>query len=281
MVQEVKPLSGKRIVITRPEIQSREIVAQISLLGGEAILIPTVKIKTIFDGRKFNDFLYRIDNKMIDYIVFMSVNGVKALFDNAKKFGQESILIKGIKKINVVAIGEKTASYLKLLGFDVSIIPERFSSEGIVERFASKDLNGCLICIPRTASANNYLTKRLSELGAVVNEYYVYETLAPRNSAKFKNLIHDLRQGKIWAITFTSPSTVENFLAIGSLFVDKDHLVHYMNKCVITAIGPVTKDALVSKGVNVNVVPSRYLVSEMIKKLADYASSQRNSTKSD
>ena len=62
MVRREAPLKGKKIVITRPRSQAKEIVESIKALGGDAILLPMIEVTTIYDKRKFDDFHRKWDS---------------------------------------------------------------------------------------------------------------------------------------------------------------------------------------------------------------------------
>lgn len=272
MVRREAPLKGKKIVITRPRSQAKEIVESIKALGGDAILLPMIEVTTIYDGRKFDDFHRKLANDQIDYIVFMSINGVKSLIDISKRFQKKSLLLDAIRKAVVVAVGDKTATLLRFEGVDVKIIPREFSSKGVVEALSNVDLAHKKIHIVRTNVANDYLRDRLLKHGAVVSEYYVYGSKPPKVSKGLKTVVNGLLNNDIWAMVFTSPSTVENFLVLSGQFIDRKGLIECLNKIAVAAIGPVTGSTLAREGVQVDVIPKRFLSLDLVEELKRYAS---------
>lgn len=271
MVQREAPLKGKKVVITRPKAQAKEIVESIKTLGGDVILLPMVEVKTVYDRRKLSDFCRKLADGRIDYVVFMSANGVRSLIDISKRFRMKMRLLDAIKNTVVVAVGDKTATRLRLEGIDVKIIPLEFSSKGIVEELSNVDLVRKHVYVVRTSASGNYLRDRLSKYEALVSEYYVYDSRRPKVSKALKSVVNKLLDADVWAIVFTSPSTVENFLVLSNRFIDKRRLVECLNRVVVAAIGPVTSSFLVKEGIQVDVMPKRYLSLELVEDLGRYA----------
>ena len=279
MVQTEKLLSGKRILITRPRKQSREILNEIKMFGGEPILLPLIKIRALFDEIEFNKFLSYLSEGEIDYVIFMSVNGVKSLLSNAKRFAEVSVFVKALRKPLIVAVGERTATYLKHVNVHVDIIPKRFSSEGIVEELLRRDVRNKIIYIPRATSSNNQIEKQLKKIGAFVHEYYVYEIVTLK-SLPLHDVVKQLSEHKIWAVTFMSPSAVSSFLVLAGRLLDRRKLISSLNQTVIAAIGLTTKNALEGEGIFVDVTPAKHTSHELVLDLVKYATYSRKSVKS-
>ncbi|HLE24314.1 MAG TPA: uroporphyrinogen-III synthase [Thermodesulfobacteriota bacterium] len=281
MVQAEKPLSGKRILITRPRKQSKEISNEIKLFGGIPVLLPLIKIRTLFDENEFNKFLAYLSESEIDYVVFMSVNSVKSLLSNARKFAKVSVLVKALRKSLIVAVGERTATYLGRVNIHVDIIPKKFSSEGVVRELLNRNVRNKIIYIPKTNSSNNHIKKQLEKSGAIIHEYYVYETVIPKSLPLLQDVVKQLLERKIWAITFMSPSTVRSFLGLAGRLLNRRNLISSLNQIVIAAIGSTTKNELEGEGILVDVVPAKHTSHELVLGLVKYAIYSKKPVKSD
>lgn len=277
MVQ--RPLAKKKIVVTRPKGQADETVKLLESLGGEVVLLPMVRAVTVYDEDKFDNFLGKLVDSQIDYLIFMSVNGAKSLISIARRFKKKARLLRSLRNAIIVAVGKKTAAQLIRESIGVDIIPEEFSSAGIMRELSSRNLRGKLICIPRTSAAGNYLADRLTERGATVEQYHVYETKRPKLD-NVRDFVNDLRNERIWCVIFTSPSTVENFFILCRRYIKRSELIESLNKAVIATIGPVTGEALAEKGITVDVVPRKYLASELVRSIVDFAVHSKNAVKS-
>ena len=110
----------------------------------------------------------------------MSTNGVKYLFSAAETLKQTSQLKEGLAKTFVIAVGPRTAEALEEeYHVQVDLVPTKYSSEGLIECFQGKEISGKKIRIPRTSNATPTLTDKLREMGADVEEIYVYESGLP------------------------------------------------------------------------------------------------------
>jgi len=281
MVRNKKPLSGKKILIFRPRKQSKEIVDKIRLYGGEPILLPMIKIRTLFDENQFRKFLANLFNGKIDYIVFTSVNGVKSLLLNAERFSKISTVVQALKKSIIVAVGERTALYLEHVDIYVNIIPKQFSSEGVVKELLARNIRGKTIYVIRTILSHDDLKEQFQKSGALLQEYYVYETVMPRNSSSLQNITKQVLERKIWAVAFTSPSTVRNFLVLAGSLLDKRELISSLNQIVIGAIGLTTRNELERNGISVDVVPVKHTSLALVLSLVKYATYSKKTVKSD
>jgi uroporphyrinogen-III synthase len=270
MVRNRKTLNGKRILITRPKKQSKEIFNEIKSFGGEPLLFPTIETKTLFNETEFSKFLNNLSKGKIDYVVFLSVNGVKSLFSNARKFSSVVVLVKALKSSIIVVAGEKTAAYVLQLGVPANVIPEIFGINGLIREFLTRGVYGKVIYVIRTVSSSDGFRKELERMCAVVYEYYVYETVVPKNLPIHK-IVKRLSENEIWAIIFTSPSAVRNFLILMERFLDRWRLITKLNQTVIAAIGLTTKTELKSNGIRVDVVPLKYTSRDLVDSLVQYA----------
>jgi uroporphyrinogen-III synthase len=114
-------------------------------------------------------------------------------------------LKEGLGKAFVIAVGPRTAQALEdEYHVHVSLVPLKYSSEGLIERLQGKDISGKKIRIPRTTGATPTLTEKLKEMGAQVEEVYVYESGLPVDEKLKDRFFQDLISRKIDAIVFGS-----------------------------------------------------------------------------
>jgi uroporphyrinogen-III synthase len=271
MVQEGASLKGKTIAITRPRGQAEEVAEMIEKKGGKPYFIPAIEIKGPSDLAPIKKFIGELQKKEVDYVIFMSVNGVRYLLDAAESLGQYDETVAGLKNTMTIAVGPRTAQDLKTHKIQVNIVPPKYTSEGILQTLRHLDVSGKTIRIPRTITASPALKETLVERGALVQEVYVYESALPVDQNLREKFFQDLTAEKIDAIIFGSTSCVKNLFQMLSDWVSSEKLRDLMNKKVtIVAIGPVTAGALVEMGVKVDVMPDRHLFDEAVAALARY-----------
>ena len=91
----------------------------------------------------------------------------------------------------------------------------------------AKDLEGKKIRIPRTSNATPTLTEKLKEMGADVEEIYVYESGLPVDEKLKAKFYEDLTGGKIDAIVFGSGLSAKNIFKMLSEKAPMESSVKY------------------------------------------------------
>ena len=258
------PLKGKTVVITRTIEQSRESAAALTNLGANVIIFPTLEIVPPSDWSKFDSVVSHPNR--IDFIIFTSVHAVQMFSRRIQEIGS----IINYNQTKVVAVGTKTSAYCHKNNINVNIIPEKFSSEGVVEALSKYNLKNKVVFIPRSAIGREGLPMGLKELGAVIKSATVYNVAIPSNE-NLKSNLQLLESSNIDLFIFTSPSTFENFLQIADIKTP----FQYFSKFDVAAIGPTTKEAIESKKVKVKILPDEYTINGLTKKIVEYYGTQK------
>jgi uroporphyrinogen III methyltransferase/synthase len=193
------------------------------------------------------------------WIIFTSANGVVFFFRRLRERGRD---IRDLKGIRIATIGPATASTVEALGIRVDLVPEEFISEGVVKAFAGEDLRGSRVLIPRAQEARDVIPEGLAGMGAACDIATTYRTV--RSDCSASELLPFFDEGKVDVITFTSPSTVANFLRImGPDF-------HLPAKVRIACIGPVTEAAARKAGLPVDILQERYTIPGLVDALVAF-----------
>ncbi|MEN6332073.1 MAG: uroporphyrinogen-III C-methyltransferase [Smithella sp.] len=251
---DVKPLFGKGVVITRPERQADDLARLLKKEGAHVINFPTIKIIPPQDWSSLDNALNKLDT--YNWIIFTSANGVHYFFERLWELNKDVRELKGIK---ICCIGPATAAQVTKRGIKVDLVPEDYISEGILKSLAAQNLQEQKILIPRAAQARDVLPEGLGEMGAVVDVVTAYETV---NSGKKKEeLLELLNDERIDIITFTSSSTVTNFLEI----MGKDFALP--SRVQIACIGPVTEATARKAGFSVDIQQEKYTMEGLVQSL--------------
>ena len=235
---ESRPLFGRRIVVTRSRKQAGDLSSGLSALGADVWEIPTIRIEEPADLMEFGQLVQ--DSHGYDWLLFTSVNGVDAFFRMFFKLYPDTRDIGGVR---IAAVGPATAARLRELHLKVDIQPPEFIAEAVIKEFQTEgSVENLRILIIRPEQARDILSRELTGLGAIVDEAIAYRTVP--ETADLTGGIERFRSEGADIITFTSSSTVENFLA----------LKLPMPPGVKTAsIGPVTSKTLRAHGLKVDI----------------------------
>jgi uroporphyrinogen III methyltransferase/synthase len=255
------PLFGKNIVITRARAQASGLLADLTRLGAHCIEIPTIRIEPPADNTPVIDAIHRI--KAYDWLVFTSVNGVKFFFDTLFGLGKDVRILGHLK---FACIGPVTKERLADYGIVSDILPDTFRAESVVKAFSTADIRGKSVLLPRAKKARTILPEELAKMGAQVDEVSVYETVLDQDAGPELNNL--LEKGQIDAVTFTSSSTVTNFMSL----LPSDKSIDLMKDVTLASIGPITSDTIRTFGLKPTVEANSYTIDGLVNALlAHYA----------
>ena len=247
---EGRPLSGRRIVVTRTRKQAGALSEQLRQLGAEVIELPTIRIEPPSDLRAFAELVQ--DAHAYDWIVFTSPNGVTAFFEMFYKLYDDARDLGGAR---IAAIGPATAQRVRDFHLKVDLQPAEFVAEAVVREFKKEgDIENLRILIARAEEARDLLPKELGALGAIVDVAFAYRTVAEttdRTEARSR-----LAAEGADMITFTSSSTVENFLALG---------LPWPRGMQVASIGPITSQTARDRGLTIGVEASRHDIPGLVE----------------
>ncbi len=252
---EKRPLFGKRIVVTRARKQAGKLSARLRELGAYVIELPTIRIEPPSDLREFAELVQ--DAHSYDWIVFTSVNGVDVFFEIFFKLYDDAREIGGAK---IAAIGPATAHRVKEFHLHVDLQPAEFVAEEVVKEFQKAGgVENLRILIARAEKARDLLPKKLSGMGAIVDEAFAYRTVLETHDVTGAQ--HRFSAEGADLITFTSSSTVENFL---------DLKLPWPAGMKVASIGPITSATARARGLNVDVEATRHDLAGLIEAIQKF-----------
>lgn len=252
---EKKPLFGRKILVTRSRHQASTLVNKIQELGGSTVEFPTIEIKPNSNTEQLISMYESL--KKYNWLIFTSVNSVEIFFENLKKYNFD---IRDIGTASICAIGKVTQEAIEKRLLKVDVTPPDYIAEALIECLKDKITKGDKVLIPRADVAREILPEQLKEFRAEVDVVPLYETIIPTNSRE--NLIKRLK--KVDTITFTSSSTVSNFLEI----LGKDHLNLLENKR-IASIGSITTETALKAGLSVTKTAGEHTIDGLVKTLLE------------
>ena len=252
---EKRPLLGKRIVVTRTRKQASVLSSKLRSLGADIIELPTIRIGPPTDLREFAELVQ--DAHMYDWIVFTSANGVEAFFNIFFKLYDDAREIGGAR---IAAIGPATAQRVKDFHLHVDLQPKEFVAEDVVREFKKQgSIENLNILLVRAEKARNVLPKGLSGLGAIVDEAFAYRNLPETRDPTGAR--QQLAKRGADLITFTSSSTVENFLSLG---------LPWPKGMQVASIGPITSQTARDNGLKVEVEAKRHDIDGLVEAIGAF-----------
>jgi uroporphyrinogen III methyltransferase/synthase len=257
---EQRPLSGKRIVVTRTRKQAGALTSQLRALGADVIELPTIRIEPPTDLREFGELVQ--DAHTYDWIVFTSPNGVDAFFEMFFKLYDDA---RETGAANIAAIGPATAQRVRDFHLHVDLQPDEFVAEAVVGEFRKQGgVENLRILIARAEKARDVLPRELSKLGAIVDEASAYRTV-PETRDITGARRRFLEEGAD-LITFTSSSTVENFLALG---------LAWPKGMLVASIGPITSKTARDRGLKIDIEARRHDIEGLVEAIRKFFAAEK------
>ena len=245
-------LTGKKILVTRAQKQAADLCTALTAEGAQTIPFATIEISPLQDFQQLDAALQSMAAGAYAWVIFTSVNGVEACQERLAPNGLSASAFAATK---LAAIGPATASALHELGAQVALVPDEYVAERILDGLG--EVAGKRILLPRAELARKALYEALLAAGAQVDEVPVYHTVQPVPDAAGLNA---LRNG-VDVITFTSSSTVRNFVALAGAET---------GAACIACIGPITAQTAQELGIHVDIVAKEYTIPGLVLALKEH-----------
>lgn len=264
---------GRRVLVTRAGEQAGALSERLRELGAIPIEFPVIRVVPPEDMQPLDDALGRLcqpGKAYYAWIVFTSANGVNRFFERLREMVDDGQAMKGIQRARVAAIGAATRAALEHYGISVDVVPGEFVAEGLVEaliehaRRRGETLAGKRVLLARAAEARDVLPVSLREAGALVDDIAVYRTIpAAGDDDTGREVLRLLEEGRLDMVTFTSSSTVRNFVQ----WLDR---VRMLNSSKIACIGPVTAQTARELGLHVDIEAKESTIDGLIDAIRRY-----------
>ena len=246
---ERKTLFGKKIAITRSRHQSRKFGEALADRGAEPVYLPTIDIEPIVPNARLRKAVDMLDT--YDALIFTSVNAASIFFAHMLGAGKDARALSGI---TIIAIGSATAAHLEVYGIKADLVPEKYTSEGIVSILQNMVVADKNFLIPRAEEARDVIVKYIRDNGGTCTVIPIYRTGVPAPALPPPDDID--------VLTFTSSSTANNFIVLYGKETLKNKLV--------ASIGPITTETLVRSGISVDIEAKQSDIPGLVAAIEEY-----------
>ena len=245
-------LIGKRVLITRARAQAEEFAKALVAEGARPVFFPVIEIIPPDDFSGLDRALRNLDQYA--WLILTSVHGVDAFFKRLKVLGIEQIPLQ----LRTAAVGSKTAQCLSEHGISPRHVPDEYIPESVLPGLG-ENIHGKRFLLLQSDLARMVLAIEIRSAGGMVDEVVAYRTVKGQPDI---SEINALRSG-VDIITFTSPSTVWNFVDI----VRKNGLdpSNLPGAPLFACIGPITKKAAEEAGFVNLVAAEKYTTDGLVE----------------
>ena len=267
-----RPLAGCRVLVSRARKQAGALSSQLRELGCGVIEIPFIEIRKPSSYKPLDTALRNLAG--YDWLILTSVNGVEALF---ARLGKLKLNRGALSHLKIAAIGPATKKAIEAHDVHVQVTPKEYVAESVVSALHRR-VKGKRILLVRAKVARDVIPRELRKAGASVDVIEAYETVAPESSRKrLQAALTSARRPH--AITFTSSSTVKNFVGLLGLRAARAALKKSGPERGIhsASIGPVTSATLRELGLPVDIEAREYTIPGLVAALTQTSQAMRSS----
>ncbi len=252
----LRPLAGKRVLITRAAEQAAGLSALLETEGAETRTLAAISIEPALDDTALDAAIGRIAT--YDWVIFTSVNGVRAF---GARLAQTNLDWGALHGVRLAAIGPATAAALGAEGAHPDFVPAEYVAEAIVGGIGA--VAGQRVLLPRADIAREALALELRRMGALVEEIAAYRTVTRPLDAQAVNAALAWRPD---VITLTSSSTVRGVVAaLGGM-----HLAEALRDVIVACIGPITAQTALEVGLTPQIVAEEYTMPGLTRAIVAY-----------
>ncbi|RKU34310.1 uroporphyrinogen-III C-methyltransferase [Candidatus Poribacteria bacterium] len=253
-----KPLFGRRIIVTRARSQASVFAECLESYGAEIIQFPTIETEPIPDNAALDRAIAQLST--YNWVIFTSVNAVEYFYRYLRENGKDT---RSLGDARICAVGQKTVAALDQIGIRADYVPSQY--RGTILAAELEDVDGQKILLPRASIAADDLPNGLRDRGAIVDTIPIYETV--KAGAEGREVLEaDLHNGRIDMVTFTSSSTVTNFLEMFGLHPS----AALLDQVHIAVIGPSTEATAKAHGLTVDIVAKQASVESLAEEIVEF-----------
>jgi uroporphyrinogen-III synthase len=283
------------VLVGRARHQASALSAELRKHGAHVIEIPFIEIRKPRSFKPLDNALKSL--REYDWLILTSVNGAEAMWERlgklkggraglgegpdfsraAKGSKQNSPLAAETsrsKRLRIAAIGPATKRAIEQRGVKVEVVPKEYVAESVVRSLRQRVKDKRVLLI-RAKVARDVIPRELRQAGAHVDVVEAYQTVVPRSSrSRLHAALNNSRRPKV--ITFTSSSTVRNFVALlggSSLQASvrdrrsrgwggRHHT--WIDSIQFASIGPVTSATLHELGFPVHIEATQYTIPGLV-----------------
>lgn len=263
------PLAGYRVLVSRAKKQAGALSSALRELGCEVLEIPFIEIRKPKSFKPLDTALRKL--AMYDWLILTSVNGVEAMFErmSRKQMGSSTLA-----QLKIAAIGPATKKAIEAHGIQVHVTPKEYVAESVVASLHRR-VKGKRVLLVRAKVARDVIPRDLGRAGAVVDVVEAYETVVPAMSRqRLQAALAGKRRPQ--AITFTSSSTVRNFVGLVGLRSARVLLKKTAAGADVhsASIGPVTSATLREFALPVDIEASEFTIPGLVQAIVEFRKKQ-------
>ena len=258
-----------KLAILRTKDKKEESLQLAQEMGFEVIFASPLELAEV-DSAKFWQFVDDLESGKVDQVILINPTAVKFMLQLLNKKVRAEGAVRKLNQKGIIAIGPITADAAKREWIKVTAIPEKFTSDGLVQHLSAMVHPNDRVWVLRSDQGVEVITKGLKQLGAIIEEVAVYSLERTEPDRALLDIWYQTLDGRIDAYAFTSPLSAETFVHGGEERYGMRPFGIALNGHVIAAIGEPTRKTLQDMGFEVDVMPERATFKDLLLAIKEY-----------
>jgi uroporphyrinogen III methyltransferase/synthase len=254
------PLFGKRVLVTRPRGQARDMVRRLEALGAVVYQLPAVEVREPDDWGPVDRAL--ADLPRYQWVVFTSANGVHYFLRRLRVGGRD---VRALGGVRLAVIGPATADALRAYYLEPDLVPPEYRSESLAAALRDR-VAGQRVLLARADRGRDLLREELKAV-AEVEQVAVYSQVDAVEMDL--ELLEKVSHGKIDFITLTSSKIAESLVRMLDPAARQRIRAGEVR---LVSISPVTSAAVRKLGLPVAAEAKEYTTEKVVEVTAALAS---------
>ncbi|TFI41996.1 uroporphyrinogen-III synthase [Rhodococcus sp. 1R11] len=272
-----EPLAGKTVALTA-ERRADELATMLERRGANIVHAAAIHVLPLIDDSELKSATEGIVERPPQIVVISTGIGFRGWLDAAAEWGVRDDLLAALEHTRIIARGPKARGAIRGAGLREEWSPATEASQEVADHLAAQGVSGADIAVQLHGVITEWeptihLSDALSELGAQVRPIPVYRWIRPVDQAPLLDLLAQIIEHRVDAVTFTSAPAVASLLSTAKDNAMLDGFLAALRGPVAAiCVGPVTSAPLDALGVPTS-MPSRARLGSLAKFVVEQLSS--------
>lgn len=265
-------LRDRRIAL--PESRELDLFSRmLEKLGAQVVRCPMVRVRALDQTDALDRWLRDLAGEGHDALVFYTGVGVSHILAGAERLGLREAALAAFGRAKRYVRGPKPVAALRKLGLEVDATAPEPTTQGLLALLDGLALEGRRLGVQLYPGCDDQALRALIEgKGARYDPVTPYAYASDEEDGQVAALIQAMAEGEVDLIAFTSTPQVARMKAVAGRMGLSEALAQGLAATRIAAVGPVTAQAVMAAGAEVDIQPAanfhlKPLVAEIVRRL--------------
>ncbi|MDR7439926.1 MAG: uroporphyrinogen-III synthase [Armatimonadota bacterium] len=239
--------------------------------GWEVICAPAV-VEWDVDPEEVRAPLERLCAREVDWVVLQTGTGTERLYRLAEHLGLGQACLEALRTIPIAVRGPKPTAVLQRWGIRPTLAaPSPYTTAELCAALDPVPLASKTVFVQHYGERNEALRAYLLGRGAAVVDAQPYRWMLPPDPRPLREAVRDLVEGAFSALLVTSRPQVTHLFRVAEELGCAEMLREALNdRVTVAVVGPVSRQALLDRGVRVSVEPEHPKMKPLIDALREH-----------